>query len=66
MQPLDCNAIQGSVVQDDNSISIQGEALEGEQGVVWLNHHIAGLVLVWEDTASQGIALQGRQDQNLH
>lgn len=52
MQPLDCNAVQGSVVQHHNSISIQGEALEGEQGVVWLHHHVTGLVLVGEDTAS--------------
>lgn len=55
MQPLDCNAVQSSVVQDHNSISIEGEALEGEQRVVRLHHHVTGLVLVREDTASQHI-----------
>lgn len=53
MQPLHCNAVQGRVVQNHDSVCIQGEALEGEQRVVGLHHHVAGLVLVGEDTAGQ-------------
>lgn len=53
MQPLHCNAVQRSIVQDHNSISIEGKTLEGQQGVVGLDNHITGLILVWEDTARQ-------------
>ena len=51
MQPLYSNAVEGRVVQHHNSICIQGEALQSEQGVVGLHHHIAGLILVGEHTA---------------
>ncbi len=51
MQALYSNAVEGCVVQHHNSICIQGEALESEQGVVGLHHHIAGLILVGKHTA---------------
>ena len=57
MEPLHCNAIEGSVVQHHHSIGIQGQALQGQQGVVGLNHHITRLILVWEDTASQAVCV---------
>lgn len=63
MQPLDCNTIQGGVVQDHHSISIQREALEGQQGVVWLNHHITCLILVWKDTARAAVHFRGPQSR---
>lgn len=55
MEPLNCNTIQCGVVQNHHSISIQRQALEGQQGVVWLNHHIACLILVWEDAARAAV-----------
>ena len=53
MQSLHCNAVQRCIVQDHNSISVECKALEGQQGVVGLDNNIAGLVLIWEDTARQ-------------
>lgn len=64
MQPLYSNAVEGCVVQHHNSICIQGEALQGEQGVVGLHHHIAGLILVGKHTADRVMnALSGVQGQ---
>ena len=58
MQPLYSNAVEGCVVQHHNSICIQGEALESEQGVVGLHHHIAGLILVGKHTADAVMSSQ--------
>lgn len=58
MEPLDCNAIEGSVVQHHHSISIQSQALQGQQGIVGLNHHVTRLVLVWEDAARRPVCLR--------
>lgn len=55
MKPLNSNTIEGSVVQDYHGVSIQGQALEGQKGVVWLNHYITCLILVWEDTARAAV-----------
>ena len=63
MQPLNCNAIQGGVVQDHHSISIQGQALEGQQGVVRLNYNITGLILIWKDTARAAMHIGGQQSR---
>jgi hypothetical protein len=49
IEALDGNAIQGRVVEDHDSIRIQGESFKGEKRVVRLHHHIARLVLVWKD-----------------
>ena len=52
-QPFDSYAIQGCVVQYNHSVRIQSQALEGEQGIIRLHHHVAGcvLILVGEHTA---------------
>ena len=63
MQPFNCNTIQSGIIQDLHSISIQGQAFEGQQGVVWLNHHITCLILVWEDTANQAVPYRGPQSR---
>ena len=55
MQPFNSNPVQCRVVQHDDSISVEREALEGQQGVVRLNNYIAGLILVGEHTAKQGV-----------
>lgn len=52
MQALHGYPVQGCVVQDHHGIRIQSQALEREQGVVGLHHHIAGLGLIGEHTAS--------------
>jgi len=58
MQPLYSNAVEGCVVQHHNSICIQGEALQSEQGVIGLHHHIAGLILVGKHTAGKVMSSQ--------
>ena len=58
MQPLYSNAVEGCVVQHHNSICIQGEALQSEQGVVGLHHHVAGLILVGKHTADRVMSSQ--------
>ena len=55
MQPFNCNPVQRRVVQHNNSVSIEREALESQQGVVGLDYHIAGLILVWKHTAEQEV-----------
>ena len=54
MQPLYSNAIQSCVVQHHYGVGIERETLEGEQGVVGLDHHVTGLILVGKDTAQAG------------
>ena len=59
MQPLHRDPVQGGVVQHHHGVRVQRQALQGEQAVVGLHHHIAGLVLVGEHAAQQGLRLQG-------
>lgn len=57
VQPLHGDAIEGRVIQHHHRISIQRQALQGEQGVVGLDHHIARLALVWKHAALHRVLL---------
>lgn len=50
MKTIHSNTVQSCVVQNNNTISIQCQALQSEQGVVGLDNNITCLHLVWEDT----------------
>lgn len=46
VQPLDCDAIERGVVQHHGAVGVLDEALEGEDGVVRLHHHVAHFVIL--------------------
>ncbi len=52
VQPVDGDSVQGRVVQDDHAISIEGEAFQGQDGVVWLNDSVRGVDLIGEHRVS--------------
>ena len=48
LEPVDCDVVQRRVVQDDHTVSVQRQALKGQQAVVRLHDHVC-LLLVREN-----------------